>query len=79
MISAAGVMLLQRNLLYTAVTRAREGVMLIGRSEAVERAVANNRTQRRNTALTHRITHTDTDTAVPAPRPRTPSGQLAWE
>lgn len=77
MISAAGVMLLQRNLLYTAVTRAREGVMLIGQSEAVERAIANNRTQRRNTALTHRITHTDT--AVPAPRLRTPSGQLAWK
>jgi exodeoxyribonuclease V alpha subunit len=51
--------------------------MLIGQSEAVERAIANNRTQRRNTALTHRITHTDA--AVPAPRLRTPSGQLAWE
>ncbi|MEU2734763.1 ATP-dependent RecD-like DNA helicase [Streptomyces sp. NPDC007095] len=75
-ISAAGMMLLQRNLLYTAVTRARDGVMLIGQSEAVERAIANNRTQRRNTALTHRITHTD---AVPAPRPRAPSGQLAWD
>ncbi|KUO20852.1 hypothetical protein AQJ91_13215 [Streptomyces dysideae] len=75
MVSAAGVMLLQRNLLYTAVTRARNGVMLIGQSEAVERAVANNRTQRRNTALTHRITHASP--AVPAPRDRTPTGQLA--
>jgi exodeoxyribonuclease V alpha subunit len=51
------MMLLQRNLLYTAVTRARYGVMLIGQTEAVERAIANNRTQRRNTALAHRITH----------------------
>ncbi|WP_376773023.1 ATP-binding domain-containing protein [Streptomyces himalayensis] len=58
MISAAGTMLLQRNLLYTAVTRAREGVMLIGQSGAVERAVANNRTRRRNAALNHRVTHT---------------------
>ncbi|MBC6468104.1 ATP-dependent DNA helicase [Actinomadura alba] len=57
MVTAAGMMLLQRNLLYTAVTRARYGVMLIGQTEAVERAIANNRTQRRNTALPHRITH----------------------
>ncbi|MGW4513975.1 SF1B family DNA helicase RecD2 [Streptomyces sp. NPDC004393] len=77
MINAAGMMLLQRNLLYTAVTRARDGVMLIGQREAVERAVANNRTQRRNTALTHRIAHTDTATLPP--RPQTPNGQLAWD
>ncbi|MFD7169226.1 SF1B family DNA helicase RecD2 [Streptomyces violascens] len=77
MINAAGMMLLQRNLLYTAVTRARHGVMLIGQSEAVERAIANNRTQRRNTALTHRITHTEG--GLPAPRPQAPTGQLAWE
>ncbi|MBV9026837.1 MAG: hypothetical protein JO362_24255, partial [Streptomycetaceae bacterium] len=71
------MMLLQRNLLYTAVTRARDGVMLIGQTEAVERAIANNRTQRRNTALTHRITHTDA--AGPAPRSQPSSGQLAWD
>ncbi|GGX41859.1 hypothetical protein GCM10010341_74820 [Streptomyces noursei] len=70
-------MLLQRNLLYTAVTRARNGVMLIGQSDAVERAIANNRTHRRNTALTHRITHPDS--AVPVPRTQPPSGQLAWD
>ncbi|MET7718153.1 ATP-binding domain-containing protein [Streptomyces sp. NPDC005407] len=75
-INAAGMTLLQRNLLYTAVTRARQGVMLIGQSEAVERAVANNHTQRRNTALTHRITHATS--AAPTPRGQTPSGQLAW-
>ncbi|WP_200308088.1 SF1B family DNA helicase RecD2 [Streptomyces adelaidensis] len=76
MINAAGMMLLQRNLLYTAVTRARQGIMLIGQSEAVERAVANNHTQRRNTTLTHRIT--DAMPAVPTPRGQTPTGQLAW-
>ncbi|MBT2509820.1 ATP-dependent RecD-like DNA helicase [Streptomyces sp. ISL-98] len=76
MINAAGMMLLQRNLLYTAVTRARQGVMLIGQTEAVERAIANNRTQRRNTALTHRIAHPAD--GVPAPRTQTPTGQLAW-
>ncbi|MGW7239556.1 SF1B family DNA helicase RecD2 [Streptomyces sp. NPDC054804] len=77
MVSATGMMLLQRNLLYTAVTRARHGVMLIGQSEAVERAVANNRTQRRNTALTYRITHPEA--GAPASRAHTPSGQLAWD
>ncbi|WP_369252054.1 ATP-binding domain-containing protein [Streptomyces sp. R41] len=77
MVNAAGTMLLQRNLLYTAVTRARNGVMLIGQREAVERAIANNRNQRRNTALTYRITHTDA--AAPAPHSQTLRGQLAWE
>ncbi|MFI6626493.1 ATP-dependent RecD-like DNA helicase [Streptomyces sp. NPDC050528] len=76
MINAAGIMLLQRNLLYTAVTRARQGVMLIGQSKAVERAVANNHTQRRNTTLTHRITHAAP--TVPTPRGQTPIGQLSW-
>lgn len=75
MVSAAGTMLLQRNLLYTAVTRARHGVMLIGQTEAVERAVSNNRTQRRNTALPHRIAH-PVSAAAP-PQGRAPAGQLA--
>ncbi|WP_432066567.1 SF1B family DNA helicase RecD2 [Streptomyces sp. C10-9-1] len=75
MISTAGTMLLQRNLLYTAVTRARQGVVLIGQTEAVERAVSNNRTQRRNTALPHRIAHPTS--AVPTPRGQAPAGQLA--
>ncbi len=56
--------------------RARQGIMLIGQSEAVERAVANNHTQRRNTTLTHRIT--DATPAVPTPRGHTPTGQLSW-
>jgi exodeoxyribonuclease V alpha subunit len=77
MVSAAGKMLLQRNLLYTAVTRARYGVVLIGEAQAVNDAIANNHSQRRNTALTHRITH---DTAAGAPpRAHTPDDQLAWD
>lgn len=74
MINSAGPMLLQRNLLYTAVTRARHGVLLIGQTEAVERALANNRTQRRHTALKHRITQQEP--AIPAPRGQTSAGQL---
>lgn len=76
MISAAGPMLLQRNLLYTAVTRARYGVMLIGQTTAVNDAIANNRTQRRNTALTHRITH---DASARAPQAHHPDDQLPWD
>ncbi|GAA3299110.1 SF1B family DNA helicase RecD2 [Streptomyces cinereospinus] len=76
-IRETGDLLLQRNLLYTAITRARQGAMIIGHAEAVERAIANNRTLRRNTALTHRIT--DTQPTVPAPRRNPVTGQLAWD
>jgi exodeoxyribonuclease V alpha subunit len=43
--------MLQRNLLYTAVTRARKQVWLVGEEEAIRRAVANNQVVCRNTAL----------------------------
>jgi exodeoxyribonuclease V alpha subunit len=45
-----GIML-QRNLLYTAVTRARKRVWLIGSVQAVQRAVDNNQVVNRNTVL----------------------------
>ncbi|MGW7521774.1 SF1B family DNA helicase RecD2, partial [Streptomyces sp. NPDC054796] len=45
MTTSAGMPLLQRNLLYTAVTRARKGVMLIGQTEAMNRAVDNARSR----------------------------------
>ncbi|MEU5875899.1 ATP-dependent RecD-like DNA helicase [Spirillospora sp. NPDC047279] len=75
MLSGAGIML-QRNLLYTAVTRARKGVMIIGHPDAVQRAVTTNRTERRRTALTHRILN-GTAGRLPASRPQ-PPGQLRW-
>jgi exodeoxyribonuclease V alpha subunit len=43
--------MLQRNLFYTAVTRARKRVWVLGDVDAVERAVANARVQQRNTIL----------------------------
>lgn len=46
---------LQRNLLYTAVTRARKKVLLIGTRSALVRAVANERESSRNTLLKQRI------------------------
>ena len=47
--------MLQRNLLYTAVTRARRKVILVGTKRALERAVQNVRTSQRHTLLAERI------------------------
>jgi exodeoxyribonuclease V alpha subunit len=49
-------MMLQRNLLYTAVTRARRLVVLTGMKRAVAIAVGNDKIARRFTALTWRLT-----------------------
>lgn len=45
-------MLLQRNLLYTGITRGKKLVVLIGEKKAVAIAVKNNKTRHRYTALT---------------------------
>jgi exodeoxyribonuclease V alpha subunit len=47
--------MLQRNLLYTAITRGKELVILVGSRRAVARAIANNKVQDRYTGLTERI------------------------
>ena len=47
--------MLQRNLLYTAVTRAKRKVLIVGTERALERAVQNVRTSQRNTLLAERI------------------------
>jgi exodeoxyribonuclease V alpha subunit len=46
---------LQRNLFYTAITRARKKVVLIGTRSAVVRAIANERESARNTLLKQRL------------------------
>lgn len=43
--------MLQRNLLYTAVTRAQKMVVLVGNRQAIDTALRNNRTTKRNTML----------------------------
>jgi exodeoxyribonuclease V alpha subunit len=48
-------MLLQRNLLYTAVTRGRKLVVLVGSKRALAIAVKNNKTHRRYTLLRQRL------------------------
>jgi exodeoxyribonuclease V alpha subunit len=44
-------MLLQRNLLYTAITRAKKLCVLVGSKKALEIAIKNNRVDQRNTGL----------------------------
>ena len=50
--------LLQRNLLYTAITRAKRLVVLVGSRKALAIAVRTAGTGRRHTALTHRLQKT---------------------
>ena len=48
-------MMLQRNLLYTAVTRAKNMVVLVGSRSAIATAVKNQRVRQRNTLLASRL------------------------
>jgi exodeoxyribonuclease V alpha subunit len=47
--------MLQRNLLYTAVTRARELFVLVGSTRALQRAIGNDRQANRFTSLADRL------------------------
>jgi exodeoxyribonuclease V alpha subunit len=47
--------MLQRNLLYTAITRARRLVVLVGSRRALARAVQNDHVQERHTLLAPRL------------------------
>ena len=47
--------LLQRNLIYTAVTRAKRLIVLIGTKKALAIGIRNNKTQTRHTALRKRL------------------------
>ncbi len=51
-------LMLQRNLLYTAVTRAKKMVVIIGTKKAIAIAVKNNRIEERHSLLQHRIKST---------------------
>lgn len=48
-------MMLQRNLLYTGVTRAKKGLFLVGEKKAIYIAVKNNKIEARNTKLSERL------------------------
>jgi exodeoxyribonuclease V alpha subunit len=51
--------LLQRNLIYTAVTRGKQLVIMVGTPKALAIAVHNNKPQQRYTRLKHRLQHPD--------------------
>ena len=55
-------MMLQRNLLYTGMTRARDLCIIVGDKRAIGRAVNNNKTTRRFTRLAERLRETESDT-----------------
>jgi exodeoxyribonuclease V alpha subunit len=48
-------LLLQRNLVYTAITRGKQLVVVIGQPKALATAVHNNRTSRRYSGLLARL------------------------
>lgn len=50
--------MLQRNLLYTAITRARKAVIIVGAKKAIFIAVNNNQVAKRNTGFVKRIQNT---------------------
>ena len=52
---AGHYVMLQRNLLYTAVTRAKQRVILLGTKAALNTALANDRTRRRYSLLAERL------------------------
>ena len=47
--------MLQRNLLYTGVTRAKKILVLVGEKKAVSMAIKNEKTGARNTKLSERL------------------------
>ncbi len=57
--------MLQRNLLYTAVSRGKQLVMLVGEQQALEIAIRNNRIRKRYTGLGRLLEETFASLAIP--------------
>jgi exodeoxyribonuclease V alpha subunit len=55
MVHSQHYMMLQRNLLYTAITRGRKLVLLIGLPYAVNKAIETNTVRERRTSLAERL------------------------
>ena len=73
-ITTSSWMMLQRNLLYTAVTRGKKLVVLVGSTKAIGQAVRVAAAGRRYTALDHRLAERDTHPAAAARRSLRPGG-----
>jgi intein/homing endonuclease len=61
--------MLQRNLFYTAVTRAKKKVWLLGEASAVAKAIANDKVVQRNTGFERAITHAMRERAAGVEKP----------
>ncbi len=70
-------LMLQRNLLYTAVTRAKRIVVLVGSKRALAKAVRTEGAGRRHTALAERLRRAGPKSAGPAIRPTTRADSVA--
>ena len=57
-VTGGSPMLLTRNLLYTALTRAKSLVVLVGTEEVIRRMVENDHVVRRYTTLSRRLVET---------------------
>jgi len=56
-IEIQGQIFLQRNLLYTGITRGKKMVALVGTKKAIAIAIRNNKPQKRYTLLKNRLMH----------------------
>lgn len=54
-IAASSPMLLTRNLLYTAITRAKKMLIIIGSERIIQYMINNTNTKKRNTGLTYKL------------------------
>jgi exodeoxyribonuclease V alpha subunit len=68
-VTTSAWMMLQRNLLYTAVTRAKKLVVLVGSPRALGQAVRATGSGRRYTALAHRLGRAPSRVGAPSPSP----------
>ncbi|NLB43497.1 MAG: ATP-binding domain-containing protein, partial [Clostridiales bacterium] len=59
-LSTQHYMMIQKNLLYTCITRAKKIFILVGTKKAVSMAIRNNKIAKRNTLLAKRLTIADT-------------------
>lgn len=57
--------MLQRNLIYTAITRAKKVCILIGQQRALSYAIGNVTVSKRNTKLKERLSHPGTTASRP--------------
>ena len=74
-LSTQHFMMLERNLLYTGITRGKKLVVLIGQPKALAMAVRNKKSAGRNTALSYRLRNLAESVASPSDASPSESGE----